>query len=139
MLRSSYFNLLLVCVPLSWAASSLRWGAVPVFALNFTSLIPLALVLGQITEDLALRYGEEGERAGWGGGRGFAASFALGCVIVGEEAGGIFDARSLSFPPLDFSSLRPLLSSKKKRIRHPHQKATPSAASSTPPSATSSR
>lgn len=67
MLRSSYFNLLLVCVPLSWAASSLRWGAVPVFALNFTSLIPLALVLGQITEDLALRYGEEGERAGWGG------------------------------------------------------------------------
>ena len=144
MLRSSYFNLLLVCVPLSWAASSLRWGAVPVFALNFTSLIPLALVLGQITEDLALRYGEEGERAGWGGGgggggRGFAASFALGCVIVGEEAGGIFDARSLSFPPLDFSSFRPLLSSKKKRIRHPHQKATPSAASSTPPSATSSR
>lgn len=58
MLRSSYFNLLLVCVPLSWAASSLRWGAVPVFALNFTSLIPLALVLGQITEDLALRYGD---------------------------------------------------------------------------------
>ena len=65
MLRSSYFNLLLVCVPLSWAASSLRWGAVPVFALNFTSLIPLALVLGQLTEDLALRYGEgDRERVG---------------------------------------------------------------------------
>ena len=59
MLTSSYFNVLLVCVPLGWAASCLGWGSVPVFFFNFTSLIPLALVLGQLTEDLALRYGEK--------------------------------------------------------------------------------
>ena len=57
MLTSSCFNLLLVCVPLGWAAELLKWGPVPVFSLNFASLIPLALVLGQLTEDLALRYG----------------------------------------------------------------------------------
>ena len=65
MLTSSWFNLLLVCVPLGWAADLFNWGSVPVFAFNFTSLIPLALVLGQLTEDLALRYGEgDRERVG---------------------------------------------------------------------------
>lgn len=58
MLTSSYFNVLLVCVPLGWAASFFGWGSVPIFFFNLTSLIPLALVLGQLTEDLALRYGE---------------------------------------------------------------------------------
>lgn len=58
MLMSSYFNFLLVCVPLGWAAEYFKWGAVPIFFFNFTALIPLALVLGQLTEDLALRYGE---------------------------------------------------------------------------------
>ena len=61
---SSYFNVLLVCVPLGWAAIFFRWGPVPIFFFNFTSLIPLALVLGQLTEDLALRYGESLELEG---------------------------------------------------------------------------
>ena len=139
MLRSSYFNLLLVCVPLGWAASSLRWGAVPVFALNFTSLIPLALVLGQITEDLALRYGEEGERAGWGGGGGSPLLLRSAASSPEKRQEAFLPLALCLFPPLDFSSFRPLSSKKKKRIRHPHQKATPSAASSTPPLATSSR
>lgn len=77
MLLSSYFNFLLVCVPLGWAAELLKWGAVPIFFLNITALIPLALVLGQLTEDLALRYGERGgggsfpylRRCVWGGWR----------------------------------------------------------------------
>jgi len=58
MLFSSYFNFLLICVPLGWAAEFFGWGAVPVFLFSFTSLIPLALVLGMLTEDLALRYGD---------------------------------------------------------------------------------
>lgn len=39
-------------------AEVLGWGAVASFSLNFVALIPLALVLGQITEDLAERFGD---------------------------------------------------------------------------------
>ncbi|KAG2439186.1 hypothetical protein HXX76_004550 [Chlamydomonas incerta] len=55
---SSYFNLMLICVPLGWASAYLQWGAVPTFTLNFLALIPLALILGDITEDLAVRFGD---------------------------------------------------------------------------------
>lgn len=58
MVASSYINLLLVCVPLGAAAWSYGWGSVPVFTLNFLALIPLALMLGNVTEDLALRFGD---------------------------------------------------------------------------------
>ena len=122
MLRSSYFNLLLVCVPLGWAASSLRWGAVPVFALNFTSLIPLALVLGQITEDLALRYGEEGERAGWGGGGGSPLLLRSAASSPEKRQEAFLPLALCLFPPLDFSSFRPLSSKKKKTYRPPPPK-----------------
>lgn len=54
MLTGSYFNLLLVAVPLGFAARALAWGAVPVFTLNFLALVPLALLLGDVTEDLAV-------------------------------------------------------------------------------------
>ncbi|GLC37749.1 hypothetical protein PLESTB_001472900 [Pleodorina starrii] len=55
---SSWFNLLLVCVPLGWASAYVGWGAVTTFTLNFLALIPLALILGDITEDLAVRFGD---------------------------------------------------------------------------------
>ncbi|GBF93992.1 calcium proton exchanger [Raphidocelis subcapitata] len=58
MLASSYLNVLLLCIPLGFAAWALDWGAVPVFMLNFLSLVPLALLLGSVTEDLALRFGD---------------------------------------------------------------------------------
>ncbi|KAI8464495.1 MAG: cation exchanger 1 [Monoraphidium minutum] len=58
MLTASYFSLLLVCFPLGIAAAGLSWGAVPVFTLNFLALVPLALLLGDVTEDLALRFGD---------------------------------------------------------------------------------
>lgn len=58
MLLSSWFNVLLVCVPLGVAAWGLRWGPIAVFALNFFALVPLALLLGDVTEDLALRFGD---------------------------------------------------------------------------------
>ncbi|KIY94319.1 hypothetical protein MNEG_13642 [Monoraphidium neglectum] len=54
MITGSYFNFLLVCVPLGFAAWAGSWGAVPVFVLNFLALVPLALLLGDVTEDLAV-------------------------------------------------------------------------------------
>lgn len=35
----------------------LRWGHTWDFALNFFAIIPLALILGDVTEDLASRFG----------------------------------------------------------------------------------
>ncbi|KAL6756794.1 CAX family of cation antiporter, membrane protein [Haematococcus lacustris] len=57
LVTSNWINLLLVCVPLGMAAGYLGWDPVPVFLLNFLALVPLAMVLGDITEDLALRLG----------------------------------------------------------------------------------
>ena len=57
-------NVLLITAPLGIAAHHLNWGPVTVFALNFTALIPLALLLGEVTEDLAVRFWETiGERS----------------------------------------------------------------------------
>lgn len=55
LLTSSYVNCLLIFVPLGIAAGIMEWGAVTVFTLNFLALVPLALILGDVTEDLALR------------------------------------------------------------------------------------
>jgi calcium/proton exchanger cax len=55
----SWLNLLLVCVPLGIMADPVfGWGATATFALNFFALVPLALILGDITEDLAVRFGD---------------------------------------------------------------------------------
>ncbi|GIL62793.1 hypothetical protein Vafri_16964 [Volvox africanus] len=54
---SNWVHLLLVAVPLGITAGALKWSSVYVFCLNFLALIPLALLLGDVTEDLALRYG----------------------------------------------------------------------------------
>ncbi|GLI66656.1 hypothetical protein VaNZ11_010585 [Volvox africanus] len=54
---SNWVNVLLVTVPLGLIAGALKWSAEYVFMLNFLALIPLALILGDVTEDLALRYG----------------------------------------------------------------------------------
>eukprot|EP01023_Acetabularia_acetabulum_P031259 TRINITY_DN29392_c0_g1_i5.p1 TRINITY_DN29392_c0_g1~~TRINITY_DN29392_c0_g1_i5.p1 ORF type:complete len:548 (-),score=76.15 TRINITY_DN29392_c0_g1_i5:225-1868(-) len=55
---SSFLNILLVCIPLGIIADKLNWGPVCVFSLNFCGIIPLALMLGEVTEDLALRFGQ---------------------------------------------------------------------------------
>ncbi|KAL4424647.1 hypothetical protein ABPG77_002265 [Micractinium sp. CCAP 211/92] len=58
MLTSSWLNLLLICLPIGlWAGLS---GGDPslVFTANFLALIPLALFLGEVTEDLAARFGD---------------------------------------------------------------------------------
>jgi Ca2+:H+ antiporter len=58
MLLSSSLNILMLCVPLGIAARYCNWGPVAVFVLNFLALIPLALLLGDVTEDLAVRFGD---------------------------------------------------------------------------------
>ena len=54
---SSWLNILLVTAPLGILAHFLHWSPVAVFLLNFAALIPLALLLGEVTEDLAVRFG----------------------------------------------------------------------------------
>ena len=58
LLQGSYFSVLLVAVPLGLAAGFLGWTPLPVFTLNLIALIPLALLLGDVTEDLAEHYGD---------------------------------------------------------------------------------
>ena len=57
LIMSSWLNVLLVMAPLGIMAHYLNWGAVAVFVMNFAALVPLALLLGEVTEDLAVRFG----------------------------------------------------------------------------------
>lgn len=57
MICSSYLSIFLLCWPLGLASYFYHWGIFWDFCLNFVALIPLALVLGDITEDLAGRFG----------------------------------------------------------------------------------
>lgn len=58
MLTSSYLNILLLCLPIGIWAGLAGKGALMVFSMNFLALIPLALFLGEVTEDLAVRFGD---------------------------------------------------------------------------------
>ena len=58
MLTASWLNVLLVCLPVGVAAGALRLNATLVFLTNFLALVPMALVLGEVTEDLAIRFGD---------------------------------------------------------------------------------
>lgn len=58
MIWASYLNVLLLGVPLGITAGALNLSPILVFSANFLALIPLALILGEITEDLALRFGD---------------------------------------------------------------------------------
>lgn len=51
---SSWLNLLLIFVPLGISASLLHMHAVYVFAFSFVGMIPLAMLLGKATEDIAV-------------------------------------------------------------------------------------
>lgn len=55
---SSKFNILLAVIPLAIVSGMMGWSPTVIFATNFVALLPLALVLGQLTEDLILRFGE---------------------------------------------------------------------------------
>jgi len=58
MLCSSKLNILLFAVPVGIIGGILQWSPSVVFVANFLSLLPLALILGELTEDLILRFGE---------------------------------------------------------------------------------
>ncbi|KAI8344015.1 Sodium/calcium exchanger protein-domain-containing protein [Chlamydoabsidia padenii] len=56
-MTSSYFNILLIFVPLALVASYTNASDPVVFSLNFLAIIPLAKLLGFATEEIALRTG----------------------------------------------------------------------------------
>ena len=58
-LLSSWFNVLLVCIPFGILSHFLAWGDVPTFFLCLTGIVPLAFMLGTLTEDVALRCGDQ--------------------------------------------------------------------------------
>ena len=58
LLLGSWLNVLLICLPLGWVSHFVKWSPYATFLLNLISLVPLALMLGEITEDLALRFGD---------------------------------------------------------------------------------
>ena len=58
-LLSSWFNVLLVCIPFGILSHYLEWGDVPTFFLCLTGIVPLAFMLGTLTEDVALRCGDQ--------------------------------------------------------------------------------
>ncbi|CAG8714358.1 20620_t:CDS:2, partial [Dentiscutata erythropus] len=57
-LYSSKLNVLLIFVPLGFLAHFLEWNSATIFILNFLGLIPLANLLGFVTEDIANRCGQ---------------------------------------------------------------------------------
>lgn len=58
MITASWMNLLLFAIPVGIVAGMRGMNATLVFVSNFLSLIPLALILGEVTEDLAVRFGD---------------------------------------------------------------------------------
>jgi len=61
-LFTNWINLMLLALPVAIASHYLAWPAIIVFIFNVIAIVPLALLLGEITEDLAIRFGDV-----WGG------------------------------------------------------------------------
>ncbi|KAI8474626.1 MAG: calcium/proton exchanger [Monoraphidium minutum] len=57
-MKSSWLNVLLVAVPLGLVSEHAGWSPSVTFLLNLAALVPLALLLGCVTEDLSLRLGQ---------------------------------------------------------------------------------
>ncbi|ORY55321.1 Sodium/calcium exchanger protein-domain-containing protein [Leucosporidium creatinivorum] len=57
LLFSGYLNLLLVAVPLSFISHFLHWGSTADFIISFIAIVPLASLLGDATEQCALKLG----------------------------------------------------------------------------------
>ncbi|KAG8859367.1 hypothetical protein FRB96_004582 [Tulasnella sp. 330] len=58
LLLDSWMNILLVCIPFSFAAHHLDWDAGLVFLFSFFAIIPLAKLLGESTEQLSMKLGQ---------------------------------------------------------------------------------
>lgn len=57
-LFGAWINVLLIMVPVGFAVYYARLAPVPVFIINFIAIIPLAAMLSNATEELAIRVGE---------------------------------------------------------------------------------
>ncbi|OQS01126.1 Ca2 :Cation Antiporter (CaCA) Family [Achlya hypogyna] len=58
LLTASYVNVLLLVAPFAIWAYVAEWGDIPVFVLNFLTMMPLANILGESTEALAYHAGD---------------------------------------------------------------------------------
>ncbi|KAA1469351.1 Calcium/proton exchanger [Dentipellis sp. KUC8613] len=58
LLLGSYFNVLLIFVPLSVLAHTLNWDAGLRFLFSFIAIVPLAKLLGDTTEQMSLKLGQ---------------------------------------------------------------------------------
>ena len=58
MIMGSFLNVLLLAIPIGIVSGALHYSPSLVFWSNFMALLPLALILGEITEDLAVRFGD---------------------------------------------------------------------------------
>ncbi|KIR25417.1 calcium/proton exchanger [Cryptococcus deuterogattii 99/473] len=58
LLLGSWINVLLICVPLSFAAEAFAWSAAARFTTSFLAIVPLAKLLGDSTEQLSMKLGQ---------------------------------------------------------------------------------
>ncbi|OQR82085.1 Ca2 :Cation Antiporter (CaCA) Family [Thraustotheca clavata] len=58
LITSSYVNVLLLTMPFAIWSYLAEWGDIPVFILNFLTMMPLANILGESTEALAFHAGD---------------------------------------------------------------------------------
>ncbi|WVO20756.1 calcium/proton exchanger [Cryptococcus decagattii] len=58
LLLGSWINVLLICVPLSFAAEGFAWSAAARFTTSFLAIVPLAKLLGDSTEQLSMKLGQ---------------------------------------------------------------------------------
>jgi Ca2+:H+ antiporter len=57
-LFGSWFNVMLVFVPLSVLSSKLEWDAALRFGFSFIAIVPLAKLLGEATDQLSVKLGQ---------------------------------------------------------------------------------
>jgi len=58
MIMGKWLNILFIFIPLAIASHYLQWGSIYIFWLNFLAMLPLASILGDFTEELALHTNE---------------------------------------------------------------------------------
>lgn len=58
LILSGWINVLLIAVPLSFASHFAKWGSTADFIISFIAIVPLASLLGDATEQCALKVGQ---------------------------------------------------------------------------------
>eukprot|EP00968_Pinguiococcus_pyrenoidosus_P001026 scaffold48_cov311-Pinguiococcus_pyrenoidosus.AAC.221 len=58
MILGKHLNILLVLLPIGYVAAAFDWSPTAIFLINFAALVPVASLLGDFTEELAVHTGE---------------------------------------------------------------------------------